>query len=590
MENQKHPLAQNCIKGTAWQGLRLLALLTAGLLAAGCAQLPPHSAIGEGARGAVEAAKTAVISPRSLSGSYLVGTQAMRQFDTAIAQQHIDFVLKSEPANRDVLTKAFAVSFDNGAFNRAFALARLADIEGQRNPLIAIALAVEDISRRDYGAAAARLTNLPNSAVNRAVGPLLLAWVKFGQGALVEVEETLQALDTIRGFSALTNLHRALIFGSAGQHQAAVDYFRAAGAHKPDSVLRLSLALATEFARNGNTDASVALIQLRQDALLDRPQVLANIQAIKEGSAGLSVTDGAAEVLFDIASALHRERQNGSALFFAKLAIYLNPQQALGHLLVGEIFEDRKQLDQALDAYQAVRVTSPFRLMANLRRAETLDARGDKQAATDVLTALVKSQAANPEPAIRLGDLYRRSEDWRPAIAAYDTAIDRLARQKQADWSVYYARGIALERAKLWQRAEDDFLRALKLSPDQPYVMNYLGYSWTDQGINLDRAEAMIEKAAVLLPSDGYIVDSLGWIKYRRGYFDEAVRHLERATELRPTDPVINDHLGDAYWRAGRHNEARFQWRRARLFDPDPDLRAVLEIKLRDGLAADQAQ
>jgi Flp pilus assembly protein TadD len=116
--------------------------------------------------------------------------------------------------------------------------------------------------------------------------------------------------------------------------------------------------------------------------------------------------------------------------------------------------------------------------------------------------------------------------------------------------------------------------------------MNYLGYSWTDQGINLDRAEALIEKAAVLLPSDGYIVDSLGWIKYRRGRFDEAVTHLERAAELRPTDPVINDHLGDAYWHAGRRNEARFQWRRAQLFDPDPELRERLQTKLRDGLTA----
>ena len=582
MESQEQRVQRPAVR----QAARAVAVAGAALLVVGCAQVPLGGDTASEAAVSAPTVAAAEVLPRSLAGSYLVGSQAMRQFDSGIAQQHIDFVLNAEPENRAVLTKAFAVSFDNNAYNRAFALARIFDVSEQKNPLISLALAVEDIQRRDYAAASKRLNDLPSSSVNRAIGPLLLAWVNLGQGRYDQVEQTLTGLSAFTGFSALTNLHRALIAAAAGEHAAAIEHFQTAGAHKPPAALRLTLAMATEFARGDNRQAALSLIESRDDPLLDREQVIAHLQRTDSTSPRMSVAEGAAEALFDIASALHRERQNGSALFFARLATYLDPKQALGYLLIGEIHESRAQLHHALDAYQSVQTNSPFRLMANLRRAETLDANGDKAGATAVLTAMMTRQAGNPEPAIRLGDLHRRSEDWPQAIAAYDTAIARLTANDQADWSVYYARGIALERAKLWPRAERDFLQALTLSPDQPYVMNYLGYSWTDQGINLDRAEALIEKAAVLLPSDGYIVDSLGWIKYRRGRFDEAVTHLERAAELRPTDPVINDHLGDAYWHAGRQNEARFQWRRAQLFDPDPELRERLQTKLRDGLTA----
>jgi len=149
-----------------------------------------------------------------------------------------------------------------------------------------------------------------------------------------------------------------------------------------------------------------------------------------------------------------------------------------------------------------------------------------------------------------------------------------------------YARGISLEQTKQWPRAEADFLKALEFRPDQPYVLNYLGYSWVDQGLNLDKARGMIKKAVSLRPNDGYIVDSLGWAHYRLGEYADAVRELERAAELRPEDPVINDHLGDAYWRVGRQTEARFQWLRALGLEPKPGLAAILKEKIKSGLKA----
>jgi Flp pilus assembly protein TadD len=154
---------------------------------------------------------------------------------------------------------------------------------------------------------------------------------------------------------------------------------------------------------------------------------------------------------------------------------------------------------------------------------------------------------------------------------------------------IYYFRGICFERAKQWPKAEADLKKSLELFPDQPHVLNYLGYSWIDQGVNLDEGMRMIKRAVEQRADDGYIVDSLGWAYYRLGNMDEAVKHLERAIELKPEDPTINDHLGDAYWRVGRELEARFQWSHARDLKPEPEDLIKIEQKLKSGFPDDTA-
>src|SRR5262249_40196530 len=133
---------------------------------------------------------------------------------------------------------------------------------------------------------------------------------------------------------------------------------------------------------------------------------------------------------------------------------------------------------------------------------------------------------------------------------------------------------------------EADLKRALALAPDQPLVLNYLGYSWVDQGKNLKEGTRLIEKAVQLKPDDGYIVDSLGWAHYKQGNFKEAVRFLERAVEIKPEDPTLNDHLGDAFWKVGREREARFQWNQALSLDPEPQDVDKIKAKIERGLDA----
>lgn len=189
------------------------------------------------------------------------------------------------------------------------------------------------------------------------------------------------------------------------------------------------------------------------------------------------------------------------------------------------------------------------------------------------------------EPLVALGDIFRRNEQWNDGTAAYDRALERVDVIEPRHWSWFYSRGITHERAGRWDQAEADFLKALELEPGQPFVLNYLGYSWIDRGINLERGREMIEEAVAQRPRDGYIVDSLGWVHYLLGNYQEAVRHLERAVELSPNDPTINDHLGDAYWRVGRRKEAQFQWRRAFDMGPtEPGQAENLQRKIADGM------
>jgi Flp pilus assembly protein TadD len=205
----------------------------------------------------------------------------------------------------------------------------------------------------------------------------------------------------------------------------------------------------------------------------------------------------------------------------------------------------------------------------------------------DAFRLLEQLAAAEPEridALVQLGDLLRRDEHYAESKDAYTRAIARLGEPKREHWTLFYARGIAYERIEQWPAAEKDFLYALELEPEQPFVLNYLGYSWVDMGMHLDRAKAMLYRAVELRPDDGFIVDSLGWVHYRLGEYDAAVEQLERAVELEPGDPVINDHLGDAYWRVGRQREARYQWRRALTLEPEEDTVAGIEAKLRQGL------
>lgn len=527
----------------------------------------------------------------TVSGDYLNALHAYRNSDLSAAAQNFASVLEADPGNPGLMQRTFLAKVVDGRTDEALDLAEELIKSQGGNAFGRLALALSALKQNDYDGARRHLDALAESRLTQIMRPLLLAWVEAGTGNWQAANAHLDRIRKQGGFSLLADLHAGYIAALKGDFEALDTAFKAAlkAIDRPPARLRIGAAL--HYAKLGRVDTAREILaagDLSDQNMTALSKALFAAEAGQEAKGLVSnASDGVAEALFDIASALQRDRGSEIALIYARFALYMRPDFPLARLLVGEILDDRGRHGDALKIYAGIGEDSIYHMMARLRSASAYDAEGDRDSALSVLQDLARTYPDNGTILVRLADTLRAGENWEAAIAAYDKAFDKLGEAAAQDWTLYYTRGIALERAKKWERAESDFLTALKLAPEQPYVMNYLGYSWVEQGLNLKEAQTLIERAVQQRPDDGYIVDSLGWVLYRTGQHKEAVPHLERAVQLRPGDAVINDHLGDAYWQVGRHREAAYQWRRSLEMDPDSELAAQLERKLRDGLTSE---
>jgi len=295
-----------------------------------------------------------------------------------------------------------------------------------------------------------------------------------------------------------------------------------------------------------------------------------------------SATQGAAAVLFSIGAALNRDGAEDIVSLYLQTARALDPDSADILVMLGGIAENLKQPERAIALYKSVPENSPMRRLSEMQLGLSLASVGKVDEAKRHLSALIDLDPTDIRSYVAYGSVLSDAKDYKEMGEVYDRAVKAIGPVPQRkDWSIFFQRGIAYERQKLWDKAEPNFTKALELNPDQPQVLNYLGYSWVDMNINLDKGLEMIRKAVSLKPDDGYIVDSLGWAYYRLNRFDDAVTELERAAELMAGDPTINDHLGDAYWRVGRKLEAVFQWNQTLQLKPEeaeiPKIRAKIE-------------
>lgn len=529
----------------------------------------------------------------TVSGDYLKALHAYRSSDLGAAARNFGAVLAADPGNPGLTQRTFLARISDG--RTADALDMASDLVAQQNGYAfgRLVLALAALKEGDYAAARGQLEALEESRLTQILRPLLLAWVEAGSGNWGATEKHLDSIRKQGGFALLADLHAGYIASLKGDFEALDKSFRSALSALDRPPARLRIGAALHYAKAGHGTAAREILAGGDLTDQNRDALGAALAAAEAGrpAKGLvsSATDGVAEAMFDIASALQRDRGSEIALIYAQLALYMRPDFPLARLLVGEILDDRDRHADALAIYRGIGRDSIYHMMAGLRTAAALDAEDDRAGALSVLRDLARTYPDNGTVLVRLADTLRSDEAWEEAIAAYDAAFEKLGAAANDDWTLFYTRGIALERAKRWERAEADFLKALELSPEQPYVMNYLGYSWVEQGVNLKEAQSLIERAVRQRPNDGYIVDSLGWVLYRTGQHREAVTHLERAVQLRPGDAVINDHLGDAYWRVGRRLEATYQWRRSLELNPEPDLASEIERKLREGLVTDGA-
>lgn len=517
-------------------------------------------------------------------GKFLASRHAESVGDFAAAASFATQLLAEDPELKDIARRGHLLLATAGRIDEAAELAEQVVAENESDPLANMTLVTRAFERKDYPEALSRLDKIQLTGIQRIIVPLMRAWALAGDGRTDAAFDVLEELTGTNGMGPITGLHAGLIADLAGRTEdAAAAYERGIAASGDTPALQMVEAYTGLLMRTGEKEKAA---QLLETFTLANPRTLLiepTHNALDRGEAPApvvnNVTDGAAESFHAVANLLNRERLRAQSLIMIRLALHLRPDSPATLFLLGQVLEREEQAEAALEAYGAIDPETPYGWYARLNLADGYRAQDDLDKGLRLLRAMVRERPKRTDAATALGDFLRIDERYREAVKAYDTAYERAG--DEADWRLYYTRGIALERAKLWNRAESDLLKALELEPDQPLVLNYLGYSWIEQGQNLKRAKEMIEKAVLQRPQDGFIADSLGWAMYRLGNYPEAVIHLERAVALEPGDPVINDHLGDAYWLAGRRDEARFQWTRSLSQEPDEENEEIIRDKLR---------
>lgn len=538
----------------------------------------------------------AIVPGSSEAGNYLAARYAASRHDFRAAADLLLAAMKKAPDDVRVARQTLYALLLDGRLAVASKIARRLVEAGERAPYAHLTLAVEAIRGGRFAAAEKEIEAIPENSVNRILRPLLRAWVRFGDKRSEAAVKALEPLSASRRTLVLYNLHAALIEDALGRNKAAERHYRAVlDAQRQRSGERPSLRTVqlagAFFERTGKADEAAALYREYAKDHPDSRLFAAALARLKQGTPPkreiASAAAGAAEAFYGLASALSRQNLHQAGLVLTRYGLALRPDFPVLQILTAQLLESLDNFAAANALYRTVRPSSPLHWTARLAMARNLDRIGKLEEAEVTLREMSRERPDDPEPLIQLGDVFRSHERFREAVDAYDAAFARIPKLEPRHWSLLYARGIALERAKMWERAEADFLKALEFKPEQPLVLNYLGYSWVEQGRNLEHALDMIRKAVELRPSDGYIVDSLGWAYYHLGDYDSALEELQRAVSLRPEDPVINDHLGDAYWMVGRHREARFQWRQALELGPEPEVRKRIEDKLAKGLSED---
>ena len=521
------------------------------------------------------------------AGSYLAARHAGQMRDAQAAAAYYGAALKHDPKNAELRDRAFLSLLVGGEVEEAVSFAERIVRTDAGDRVARLVLGVHALKQKHYAAARRELAQSVRGPITDLAATLLTAWSDYGAG---DSKGAVAAIDKLSGpdwYEIFKNLHAGMIFDLAGSKKEAGKRFEQA--YKLDaSALRVVEAYGSWASRDRSSKDAPTIFEAFDKVLPDHPLVKAEMEKLKRGEKlpplVQSAQAGAAEALYGLGASLGRRGGEDLGLVYLQLSLYLEPNHALALLSLADLYEALKKPELAIKIYERVPPNSPLHRNAAIQMAADLDSLDRSDEAEKQLAALIKERPRDLEAITALGNIQRGHKRFSQCGDTYSKGIASLAKPEKVNWVLFYFRGICYERSHQWPNAEADLKEALTLFPDQPHVLNYLGYSWIDQGVHLDDGMAMIKKAVQQRPDDGYIVDSLGWAYFRLGNYPEAVKQLERAIELKPEDPTINDHLGDAYWRIGRTLEARFQWAHARDLKPDPEDLPKIEQKLKSGL------
>lgn len=548
-------------------------------------------------------ATTATFKPRvapdptrssgSLYGDFLVATYAGSTRDSRVAAKRYLAALEQDPANTTLLDRAFVFSVAAGDMDQAIKLTDRVIAANPQSDLAPLIRGVHALKAKDYAAAKASFAAAHPANDPDLMARLTLAWTAVGAGDAAAARALLDPKGD-PGAEVFLAYHRARLEEVLGDAAAADKAYAAADKATGGKSLTVALAYATWLQATQRTADAERVLQAFLDSAPGNPVGVSAITRLRNAQPiarrMTTAQQGAAEGFYGIASAVGDGDTQDAAIVYLRLAQYLDPAHDGALAFLGGAMERAGRIDEAVELYLEVPESSPFYVTAQVSAADLLDDHGKTDEAIKILRRLERDQATSALAASALGDVYRAGKDWTQAVDAYTRAIERTGPKfAEDDWPLFYARGIANERARRWPEAEADFFKALELKPEQPLVMNYLAYSWVERGENIDKALKMLQRAVDQRPDDGFVIDSLGWAYYRIGQYDKAVEVLETAIQFSPYEPTLNEHLGDAYWKTGRKREAQFLWRHALKLKPEEERIPILQAKMKGGLEAGEA-
>ncbi|WP_374765188.1 tetratricopeptide repeat protein [Yunchengibacter salinarum] len=503
--------------------------------------------------------------------------------------------LKASPENPVLAERAFAQLLYSGRVGEAARLTETLLAVPETEPvgpsyrsLAGLLHVLKAFRDEDWATARTRMDAHLNKGFAKLIAPALRAWTHAGEG---DTDAAIKALDPLLNHPRLHPIglaHKAYLLDHAGRDQAATDLYKALTSADRPASFQPFIAYAHMMARQGDLNQAVNFLydsarRFGNSRFLMREAV--RIKTMGRPTQVVARPQGAAGFIFyRLASEFSSGGSNRAAILYLRLSAYMAPEVEDTTLLLGSKMADAGDHLGAAEALTAIPKGSPLWRSALGKRIDALWDGGDEESALSLARNSLRVRPKDRPMLRRMGDMLRARNRFEEADVYYSRIIDGLGDPGRNDWGVFFVRGIAREQAGDWPGAERDLLTALELKPDDPNVLNYLGYSWIDRDMHETRAKDMIRRAAKARPEDGFILDSLGWVHFLTGDYEKAVVTLERAVKLEPGDPVLNEHLGDAYWKVGRRIEARFQWRHALTGGPDADREKALKDKLAFGL------
>jgi tetratricopeptide (TPR) repeat protein len=523
----------------------------------------------------------------TLLGNYLAGRVARGDHDTFAAAEFYSRALAEDPGNEIILEQTFLLEAASAHWDRALELARdLVKIEPSHR-IARFLLGCEAFKQGNYKEADEDFAAARQGPIADLTSTLARAWVQQAAGKTDEAFGTLDSLSDADWAQFYQRYHRALIADLAGKHDVAGQAFAQAFKKNP-STLRVADAYARHSVNSNNRRLAHQTLKTHIAKSTPHPLSEALLADIDQGKTPplliVNPQEGLAEVFYGIGDALAGEGGLDMGIIFLQFSVYLKPDFPLAYAALAEAYDGAKKYELEMQALDQIKQESPLWVNVQIQKSFALNSLDRVDDAKVLLEELIKAEPKDVRPLDALGNILRSHERYGEARDYYTKALALIPKPTKDNWTLFYSRGVCNERLKDWPAAEADFKEALALSPDESLVLNYLGYSWVDQGSNLKQAMDYIRKAVKLKPDDGYYVDSLGWAYYRLGNLPAAVENLERAVELKPDDPIINDHLGDAYWKVGRALEAKYQWQQSLTLKPEEDQIATLKEKIEQGL------